>query len=70
MPANGNRNFPLPRLVTLKRNFFRTGDPFDEKRITVSQEIDFPLTTAYRLKGLSEQVKAVALPDKVERKRN
>ncbi len=37
------------------------GDPFDEKRITVSQEIDFPLTTAYRLKGLSEQVKAVAL---------
>ena len=37
------------------------GDPFDEKRITISQEIDFPLTTSYRLKGLSEQVKAVAL---------
>lgn len=37
------------------------GDVFDEQRITVSQEIDFPLTTAYRLKGLSEEVKALGL---------
>jgi cobalt-zinc-cadmium efflux system outer membrane protein len=37
------------------------GDVFDEQRITVSQEIDFPLTTAYRLKALSEEVKALGL---------
>ncbi len=37
------------------------GDVFDEKRITVSQEIDFPLTTSYRLKGLAEEVKALQL---------
>ncbi|WP_372948043.1 TolC family protein [Mariniphaga sp.] len=37
------------------------GDVFDEKRVTVSQEIDFPLTTAYRLKGISEVVKALEL---------
>lgn len=37
------------------------GDVFDEKRITVSQEIDFPLTAAYRLKGISEEVKALQL---------
>jgi outer membrane protein, heavy metal efflux system len=37
------------------------GDVFDEKRLTVSQEIDFPLTAAYRLKGISEEVKALGL---------
>ena len=35
------------------------GDPFDERRFTVSQEIDFPLTTVYRLKGLSQEVQAL-----------
>ena len=35
------------------------GDPFAEQRFTISQEIDFPLTTAYRLKGLSEELKAL-----------
>lgn len=35
------------------------GDPFDEQRITVSQEIDFPLTSSYRLKGIAEDVKAL-----------
>ncbi|MDB4582303.1 TolC family protein [Draconibacterium sp.] len=35
------------------------GDVFDEKRFTVSQEIDFPLTTSYRIKGLKEEVKAL-----------
>lgn len=35
------------------------GDIFDEKRITLSQSVDFPLTTSYRLKGLSEEVKAL-----------
>jgi len=37
------------------------GDLFDEKRVTVSQEIDFPVTTVYRLKGISEEVKALQL---------
>ncbi len=37
------------------------GDVFDEQRITVSQEIDFPLTTSYRLKALAEEVKALQL---------
>ncbi len=35
------------------------GDGFDEKRLTISQEIDFPLTTSYRLKALSEEVKSI-----------
>lgn len=35
------------------------GDLYDEKRWTVSQEIDFPLTTSYRLKGIAEDVKAL-----------
>lgn len=37
------------------------GDVFDEQRITISQDIDFPLTTSYRLKALSEEVKALEL---------
>lgn len=36
-----------------------SGNIFDEKRITISQEIDFPLTTSYRLKGISQDVKAL-----------
>ncbi|HPF52693.1 MAG TPA: TolC family protein [Draconibacterium sp.] len=35
------------------------GDPFAEKRFTISQEIDFPLTTAYRLKGLAQELQAL-----------
>jgi cobalt-zinc-cadmium efflux system outer membrane protein len=35
------------------------GDIFDEKRVTVSQQIDFPLTTYYRLKGVAEEVKVL-----------
>lgn len=37
------------------------GDVFDEKRISVSQEVDFPVTTAYRLKGLSEEAEAMRM---------
>ena len=32
--------------------------PYAEKRLAVSQEIDFPLTTSYRLKGLKQEVQA------------
>ena len=35
------------------------GDLYDEQRFTISQEIDFPLTSSYRLKGISEDVKAL-----------
>lgn len=35
------------------------GDIFDEKRVTISQEIDFPLTTSYRVKALKEEAKAL-----------
>lgn len=35
------------------------GDVFDEKRVTISQEVDFPLTTSYRLKAIKEDVKAI-----------
>lgn len=37
----------------------KAADPFQEKRMTVSQSIDFPLTTAYRLKGISQEEKAM-----------
>ncbi|NLV19726.1 MAG: TolC family protein [Bacteroidetes bacterium] len=37
------------------------GDIFDEKRIAVTQEIDFPVTTHYRMKAVSEEVKAMQL---------
>ncbi len=37
------------------------GDVFDEQRITISQEIDFPLTTSYRLKALKEELNALEL---------
>lgn len=35
------------------------GDPFAEQRFTISQEFDFPLTANYRLKGLSQELKAL-----------
>ena len=35
------------------------GDIFDEQRVTISQSIDFPLTTAYRMKGIREEVTAL-----------
>ena len=37
----------------------KTADPFQEQRITVSQSVDFPLTTSYRLKALKEEQKAL-----------
>lgn len=32
--------------------------PYAEKRITISQEIEFPLTSAYRIKGLKQEAEA------------
>lgn len=37
----------------------KAADPFQEQRMTVSQSIDFPLTTVYRIKGLREEEKAM-----------
>ncbi|HZL11576.1 MAG TPA: TolC family protein [Prolixibacteraceae bacterium] len=37
----------------------KAADPFQEQRLTLSQSIDFPLTTAYRIKGINEEEKAM-----------
>ena len=37
----------------------KAADPFQEQRLTVSQSVDFPLTTSYRLKALKEEEKAM-----------
>lgn len=37
----------------------KTADPFQEQRISVSQSVDFPLTTSYRIKALREEEKAM-----------
>ena len=37
------------------------GDIFDERRLTVSQSVDFPVTIAYRLKGIREEVNALKM---------
>lgn len=37
----------------------KAADPFQEQRLTVSQSVDFPLTTSYRLKALKEEEKAL-----------
>ena len=37
----------------------KAADPFQEQRMTVSQSIDFPLTTVYRIKGLREEEKGM-----------
>lgn len=37
----------------------KADQPFQEKRMTVSQSVDFPLTTSYRLKAIKEEEKAM-----------
>ena len=37
----------------------KAADPFQEQRLSISQSVDFPLTTAYRLKALREEEKAI-----------
>ena len=37
----------------------QAADPFQEQRLTISQSVDFPLTTSYRLKALKEEEKAL-----------
>ncbi|MBV5313504.1 MAG: TolC family protein [Prolixibacteraceae bacterium] len=37
----------------------KAADPFQEQRLSISQSIDFPLTTSYRLKALKEEEKAM-----------
>ncbi|MBL7970023.1 MAG: TolC family protein [Prolixibacteraceae bacterium] len=37
----------------------KAADPFQEQRISVSQSVDFPLTTSYRIKALREEEKAM-----------
>jgi len=44
----------------------KTADPFQEQRLTISQTVDFPLTTSYRMKALREEVKAMEFAIKAE----
>jgi cobalt-zinc-cadmium efflux system outer membrane protein len=37
----------------------KAADPFQEQRFEVSQSVDFPLTTSYRLKAIREEEKAL-----------
>jgi outer membrane protein, heavy metal efflux system len=37
----------------------KAADPFQEQRFEVSQSVDFPLTTSYRMKALKEEEKAL-----------
>lgn len=37
----------------------KAADPFQEQRLTISQSVDFPLTTSYRIKALREEAKAI-----------
>lgn len=54
-------------LSTPEISYFREGIStipdklFDEQRIAVSQEIDFPLTTIYRLKAVDQELRAIEL---------
>lgn len=37
----------------------KDADPFQEQRLSISQSVDFPLTTAYRIKAIREEEKAI-----------
>ncbi|MGQ7870167.1 TolC family protein [Sunxiuqinia sp. sy24] len=38
----------------------RAAKPFEERRWTISQSVDFPLTTIYRIKGVKQEAKALS----------
>lgn len=44
----------------------KNSDPFLEQRLTVSQTVDFPLTTLYRIKALREEGKSMEFSIKAE----
>lgn len=37
----------------------KAADPFQEQRLSISQSVDFPLTTSYRIKAIKEEEKAL-----------
>lgn len=37
----------------------KAANPFQEQRLTISQSVDFPLTTSYRIQALRQEVKAI-----------
>lgn len=61
-------------LSTPEISYFREGistipeSVFEEQRIAVSQEIDFPLTTVYRLKGIKQEARAMELRIQAEKR--
>jgi len=51
-----------PEISYMKEGIDPKADqPFQEKRWTVSQSVDFPLTTAYRIKAIREEAQALEL---------
>ncbi|MFA5328500.1 MAG: TolC family protein [Prolixibacteraceae bacterium] len=59
-----------PEISYMKEGINPKADqPFQEKRLTVSQSVDFPLTTSYRLKAIKEEERAMEFSiQEVERK--
>ncbi|HKL66538.1 MAG TPA: TolC family protein [Bacteroidales bacterium] len=61
-------------ISTPEISYFREGistipeSVFEEQRIAVSQEIDFPLTTVYRLKGIKQEARAMELRIQAEKR--
>ena len=49
-----------PEISYMKEGIDNKADhPFQEQRLTISQTVDFPLTTSYRLKAIKEEEKAM-----------
>lgn len=49
-----------PEFMYMKEGIDRkAAQPFQEKRLTISQSVDFPLTTVYRLKAIQQDQKAM-----------
>lgn len=59
-----------PEISYLKEGIDRkAAQPFQEKRLTVSQSVDFPLTTAYRLKAIQDEEKAMEFSIQAEERK-
>ena len=55
-----NTGFSAPEVSFMKEGINgKAADPFQEQRLTVSQTVDFPLTTSYRFKAIREEVKSM-----------
>lgn len=59
-----------PEFMYMKEGIdHKAAQPFQEKRLTVSQSVDFPLTTAYRLKAIEREKQAMEFDIQLEERR-